>query len=112
MFYASSAFGAVYSWADKSGVRYFANRMYDIPERYRAKAKALYPEPSDAHATPPAVQEQQKPVVAMVIAPQATAPVPVIAQVPTVTVETVQPSKPAPARRRERRVRSESEQAE
>jgi len=46
----SVAFGMVFSWTDSAGVRHFTNREYEIPERYRARAKRLYPELSDTSA--------------------------------------------------------------
>lgn len=47
MFLESPALGMVYSWTDSSGIKHYVNREYEIPARYRARAKALYPEPSD-----------------------------------------------------------------
>jgi len=44
---ASSADGMVFSWTDSSGVKHFTNKRDEIPERYRTKAKPLYPEHAD-----------------------------------------------------------------
>jgi hypothetical protein len=44
---ASSAYGMVFSWNDSSGIKHFTNKRDEIPERYRAKAKPLYPEQND-----------------------------------------------------------------
>jgi hypothetical protein len=52
------AHGMVYTWSDSSGIRHYVNREYDIPPRYRARAKALYPEPSDALAPQPNMSSQ------------------------------------------------------
>ena len=48
MFLELPAHGMMYSWSDSSGITHYVNREYDIPARYRARAKALYPEPSDS----------------------------------------------------------------
>jgi hypothetical protein len=45
---ASSAYGMVFSWTDSAGIKHFSNKREEIPERYRAKAKPLYPEPTDS----------------------------------------------------------------
>lgn len=39
--------GMVYAWSDSFGIRHYVNSVYDIPARYRARAKPLYPEASD-----------------------------------------------------------------
>jgi outer membrane biosynthesis protein TonB len=44
---ASSAYGMVFSWTDSAGIKHFTNKRDEIPERYRAKAKPLYPEQAD-----------------------------------------------------------------
>ena len=46
----SPTHGMVYSWSDAAGIKYFSNKEYDIPTRYRAKAKALYPDQADTPA--------------------------------------------------------------
>jgi hypothetical protein len=76
---ASSAFGIVYSWIDQQGIRHYVNRASDIPERYRAKAKALYPEPTDTSSVAQNVQEQQKAGGGATVAPPENAPPPVVA---------------------------------
>jgi hypothetical protein len=62
----SSALATVFVWHDSAGVAHYANKGYEIPERYRAKAKVLYPEQGDT-----AAQQQVVPSV------QAPPPVPV-----------------------------------
>lgn len=46
----STAYGMVYRWTDSVGIRHYTNKEYEIPERYRKKAKALYPESGDTAA--------------------------------------------------------------
>ena len=46
----STAYGMVYRWTDTRGIRHYTNKEYEIPARYRAKAKALYPEQGDITA--------------------------------------------------------------
>ena len=48
VFVASPAFGLIYSWTDPQGVAHYTNKEYEIPPRYRARAKALYPEQADS----------------------------------------------------------------
>ncbi len=64
----SPANGMVYTWKDIAGVKYFTNKEYEIPTRYRARAKALYPEQVDSAAltqnaqVPPASPNAPPPV--------------------------------------------------
>lgn len=53
------AHGMVYKWTDSAGVAHFSNKAYEIPARYRAKAKSLYPEPGDTETPLQNVQTQQ-----------------------------------------------------
>jgi hypothetical protein len=41
IFLASSAHGEIYTWKDSRGTAHYTNSEYEIPERYRAKAKVL-----------------------------------------------------------------------
>lgn len=41
LFLASSAYGEIYTWNDSGGTHYYTNDQYEIPERYRAKAKVM-----------------------------------------------------------------------
>ena len=41
MLLASSAYGEIYTWKDSGGTVHYANSEYDIPEKYRARAKVL-----------------------------------------------------------------------
>jgi Domain of unknown function (DUF4124) len=40
-FAVSAALGEIYTWTDTRGTAHYANSEYDIPVRYRAKAKVL-----------------------------------------------------------------------
>jgi len=41
LFLASPAYGEIYTWKDSRGTAHYTNSEYEIPERYRAKAKVL-----------------------------------------------------------------------
>ncbi len=41
LFAASSAYGEFYTWTDARGTRHYTNSVYEIPARYRAKAKVV-----------------------------------------------------------------------
>lgn len=45
--------GAVFMWKDSAGIAHYTNKEYDVPARYKAKAKVLYPDASDARSVPP-----------------------------------------------------------
>ena len=111
VFYATAAFGIVYSWVDTAGIRHYVNRDYDIPERYRPKAKALYPEPSDTRTAPQGGQEQQKQAeaVASVSVQPASPPPPVAAPPQAPVASTAQADTVKPARKRRERRERESE---
>jgi len=55
----SPANGMVYSWTDSAGITHFTNKEYEIPQRYRSKVKARYPEQGDSGITPLNVQAPQ-----------------------------------------------------
>jgi hypothetical protein len=72
LIFASPAYGMVYRWTDFAGVAHYTNKEYEIPSRFRAKAKALYPEQGDTAVpqqnvpapkpdVPPAPVQQAKP---------------------------------------------------
>ena len=50
--FAASAHGMIYMWKDSTGIAHYTNKEYNIPSRYRAKAKALYPEANDSRTIP------------------------------------------------------------
>ncbi|QEM68529.1 DUF4124 domain-containing protein [Geobacter sp. FeAm09] len=115
---ASSAQADVYTWTDRRGIAHYTNKEYEIPARYKARAKPLHIEAVQAGAaapatTPPPVQQaapaqppaqpQDKPA-----SPQAAPPNP--ASQPTVA-----PAGAAPAQnvqiqpRVKRKIRSDDE---
>jgi hypothetical protein len=47
----STANATIYRWTDSAGVAYYTNKDYEIPPRYRAKAKILYEELANTAAT-------------------------------------------------------------
>jgi len=64
MLMVSPAQGMIYMWKDSAGIAHFVNKEYDVPDRYKAKAKALYPEAADAGIAPPNnAQAQADPAV-------------------------------------------------
>jgi hypothetical protein len=92
MLVTTPALGVVYMWRDSAGTAHYSNKEYDIPARYKAKAKALYPEPSDSGqkqpnnangpATPaapvaqlpPITSQQAKPAEELRVQPIVTSP--------------------------------------
>jgi hypothetical protein len=100
MFLSSPVYGMVYTWTDASGVPHFTNRDYEIPARYRTKAKALYPEQSDASS--PQQNAQSQPAKPVQEASPAEQPKP---QPPSIVSE---PPNNPPVRppRRSKRIRS------
>ncbi|OGU16924.1 MAG: hypothetical protein A2076_17130 [Geobacteraceae bacterium GWC2_53_11] len=45
---AAPAQGLIFMWKDSAGIAHYSNKEYDVPARYKAKVKMLYPEASDA----------------------------------------------------------------
>lgn len=113
MLAASPAHGAVYMWRDSAGVAHYTNKEYDVPERYRAKARVLYPEASDSGtpqpgaATVPVAPVAPPPVVTHQGAGPAVQPVPRSAP-PVTQIESAPPKTPE-RRNRRRRERSAEE---
>lgn len=58
LFFSSPAYGTVYSWRASNGIVHYTNKEYEIPARYRAKAKALYNEfgSTPSHGVQQAIQ--------------------------------------------------------
>jgi hypothetical protein len=53
---ASSAYAEIYRWTDTRGTIHFTNSLYEIPERYRSRAKTVnlgIPEQKPDQASPP-----------------------------------------------------------
>jgi hypothetical protein len=72
---ASVAQAMVYMWRDSTGTAYYTNKEYDIPTRYKAKVKVLYPDSPDSgqsQAKNATVQTTPAVPVAPVVTPQAT----------------------------------------
>ena len=67
LFFSSPACGTVYSWRASNGVVNYTNKEYEIPVRYRAKAKALYNEfgSTPSHGVQQAIQNIPPPPVAV-----------------------------------------------
>lgn len=106
MLAASPVHGAVYMWRDSAGVAHYTNKEYDVPERYRAKAKVLYPEASDSGTPQPGTVNVPALPVAQTPAPAVQ---PVTRSAPPVTqIESAPPKTPEPRNRR-RRERSAEE---
>jgi hypothetical protein len=55
----SPAYGMVYTWTDVGGVTHFTNKEYEVPARYRARTKALYPEQVENNAPQQGLQSTQ-----------------------------------------------------
>ena len=101
---ASPVYGMVFSWTDPAGIKHFTNKRDEIPERYRDKAKHLYPEQADMLPGHQNTQSQPvKPEVPPVV--QQAIPAPPKTLQPVVAPE--EPKKeiaPATGRRDRRRV--------
>ena len=97
----SAVYGMVFTWTDSMGITHYTNKEYEIPSRYRVKAKHLYPEQPDVGAsqqsTPAVLPASPKPDVQP--AQQATPVVqqPVVNSAPQ--VEAPRPSSYGRARR-------------
>ena len=80
MLLALPAHGLVYTWTDSAGIKHFTNKEYEVPARYRARTKSLYPEQADSGASQQNVQTTQakpeEPIRATqpVIAPESPKP--------------------------------------
>ena len=71
------AWSEIYTWKDKGGTAHFTNSMYDIPDRYRSRAKVLNlgieqkaDTPSQQDRQLPAIS--QPPAMSQPLAPPAT----------------------------------------
>ncbi len=64
IFTASYAHAEIYTWTDRGGTKHYTNSIYEIPEKYRDKAKVLdlgIVEKNDAASPPPAGPAQPNP---------------------------------------------------
>jgi hypothetical protein len=121
----SPAHGMVYTWTDSAGVAHFTNREYEIPARYRAKVKFLYPEQTDTGApqqtaqTPQAIPDVSVPAPAptqnvkaeSAVQQQAKPEEPAKTTQPII-VPSLQKNPPSPVTRKGRRSRSSSSEQE
>ena len=62
------AWSEIYTWKDKGGTAHFTNSMYDIPDRYRSRAKVLNLGIEPKTDTP-AQQQGQQPAMSQLPAP-------------------------------------------
>ncbi len=105
----------VYLWKDAAGVAHYTNREYEVPERYKAKVRRIYPEATDVTPPPaangapfsPVMVPQAVPVVQQTVpvvpqqAPIVKGSPPVVATPPSVPSEVPRPKKrPKPPRER------------
>jgi hypothetical protein len=96
----------IYMWKDSAGIAHYSNKEYDIPARYKAKARMMYPDASDtgtaqsaaspsAPAAPATVTQVAKPEVQPDVRPAA----------PPAQVKGARPATP------ERRIRKQRERS-
>jgi hypothetical protein len=85
IFLTSPLHGMVYTWTDVRGVAHFTNKEYEIPARYRARTKALYPDMADSGQTQPNNSSSQ-----------ATVPVVQTQPIPSTRAETTERLKEQP----------------
>ncbi|HIJ95350.1 MAG TPA: DUF4124 domain-containing protein [Desulfuromonadales bacterium] len=101
IFYAATASATVFTWVDFRGTKHFTNRVQDIPERYRSKAKPLYPEPSDTRSALSSSQEPPKTAEATSVQPALPQPSATVSMPPN--TNPVSTSTPTQSKRRVRR---------
>jgi hypothetical protein len=109
MLLASPVHGMVYMWRDSAGITHYANKDYDIPARYKARAKALYPEAADSGQNQPqSGNVQASPAVqAQPVTSQQAKPAEPPKEQPTVSAPQIINPPPPMRPRRERRHREE-----
>lgn len=95
--FAASAHSMIYMWKDSTGTAHYTNKEHEIPARYRARVKALYPEAGDAGKPQfnqsqadvlPLTNQQARPLVQSPVSAQQTKPA---------AQENIQPELPAAA---------------
>ena len=111
---ASPAQCMVYMWSDSAGIAHYTNKEYDIPARYKAKAKALYPEAADSgQIQPQSGNVQASPTVQVQpITNQQVMPAVQSKEQPTVTAPQINNTSPRTKPRRERKQRDRSAEEE
>lgn len=120
LFLTSSAYGEIYTWTDRKGTKHYTNSEYEIPERYRKKARildlGLGPKTAPGQ-TQPAPAAPPQPGTPPTPSPQNAAPAPPPAQ-PAAAAPPVarpEPSPPVKVKKKEetwRRKRSRSGEAD
>ena len=106
--------GMVYMWRDAAGVDHYSNKEYDIPARYKAKTKALYPEASDSGQIQPLSGNVQASSVVLTqpIANQQAMPAEQSKEQPDVTAPQSKNTTQRTVLRREKRQRTRSAEDE
>jgi hypothetical protein len=114
MFMASPSHGMVYMWRDSVGIDHYSNKEYDIPARFKTRAKALYPEAADSgQIQPQSGNVQAGPTVQVQpITNQQVIPAVQSKEQPTVTAPQINNTSPRTKPRRERRQRDRSAEEE
>jgi hypothetical protein len=109
MLMSSPAHGMVYMWRDSAGITHYTNKEYDVPSRYKAKVKTLYPEASDSGTVQPspanvqAVTVAQPPAISNQNAGAAVEPV-MPPTAPTAQIQSTQQRIPGRGRRHRARI--------
>jgi hypothetical protein len=114
--FASAAYGEIYTWKDARGTLFYTNSLYEIPSRYRSRAKLLdvaTGKKKPISATPPGAQAgpagapgspapaqqpivQQSPVQPPMAQPPPVPQPPPVAQAPTLAPRNPALTNPAP----------------
>lgn len=108
---AAPAQGMIYMWRDSAGIAHYSNKEYDVPARYKAKVKVLYPDASDSRGAPPGNAAVQAPPVApppAAVGGQGAKPEVQPDVRPAVTAPQVKSAPPKPPERRGRKQRERS----
>lgn len=111
---ASTAHGGIYTWTDSRGVAHYTNSEYDIPQRYRAKARIMYQgqptsSPQQSGQNQPGNPAGQPPVqgsAGAITQPQAPIAQPAVSQPQPRSTDQNQPVR----KKRERRERDRSDE--
>jgi hypothetical protein len=111
----------VYMWKDSTGTPHYTNKEYEIPDRYRARAKALYPEAGDSgkpqlnsniQAQPsiqPPINQQANPAEALPVTAQQIKPEVMDNIHPAIPANAIKVSAPKPPAKRVRLPRAASD---
>ncbi len=68
----------VYLWKDTAGVVHYTNREHEVPQRYKAKARKIYPEAADVAQPPVQTGGQPSPMVLQQPVPASPQQMPVV----------------------------------